>query len=101
MTKHYDLQRFICLWFFIDITLISDLKQIKNLTMRIIKVLFKIIISLLLLFILLSFNSCEVLEYVFQCETCIAYNNNGKLMETTGCGDHEIEQLESEGWDCN
>jgi hypothetical protein len=66
-----------------------------------IKVLFKIIISLLLLFIALSFNSCEVLEYVFQCETCTAYDKNGKLMETTGCGDHEIEQLENEGWNCN
>ncbi len=68
--------------------------------MRIIKGLFKIINILILLFIILSFNSCEVLEYVFQCQTCTGIDKNGKQMETTGCGDHEIEQLESEGWDC-
>jgi hypothetical protein len=69
--------------------------------MRMTKILLKIINNLLVIFIILSFNSCEVLDYVFQCETCTGYDKNGKLMETTGCGDHEIEQLESEGWNCN
>jgi hypothetical protein len=56
------------------------------------KIFFLVIGSIILLYTL-SFTSCETL---FDCQKCTNRNNEMQW----GCGDHEREQLESQGYTC-
>jgi len=44
----------------------------------------------------LSYSSCDVFEYIFNCKTCSASGQK----DVEACGQHQIDEYESSGWDC-
>jgi hypothetical protein len=44
----------------------------------------------------LSYSSCDVFKYIFNCKTC---STSGQK-DVEVCGQHEIDEYENSGWDC-
>jgi hypothetical protein len=54
----------------------------------------KVFIGLIFL-ITLSFTSCDLMNYVFDCMTCTKGNDS-----QIACGNHDQEYLENQGYTC-
>jgi len=63
--------------------------------MKIKKTNIKVIILVTMLSVL-SYSSCDVFEYIFNCKTCSASGQK----DVEACGQHQIDEYESSGWDC-